>query len=455
MKTKSMLLIGSLMVIFLFISIQPVDARQHDAVSVPTPISPTGTITNNTPTFKWKKNSSASMYQFELKKGSNVVYTISVLANTCGESANCENTPETVLDAGVYTWRVQAFIGGAWKAYSIAKGFTFATVPTPISPTGTLPISNPSYSWSNIVGATKYQVQLLKGNKTIYSNSVDSSDCGEDINCVYSSATVLGIGVYNWKVRSYVSGTWKTYSASKNFTVVDNTEMVTVPAGPFRMGCDPAHNDGYECYAEEVPLHTVTLSAYKIGKYEVTNEQYENCVEAGGCTAPWDSKSWTRSSYYGNPEYSNYPVIYVNWIQAKTYCTWTGGRLPTEAEWEKAARGPKPSAYPWGDSTPDCSMANFSGCVGDTSEVGSYPTEASYYGAMDMAGNVWEWVNDWYLATYYNNSPSRNPIGPGKGSSRVLRGGSWFFDSNYLRVSYRNWFPPEFRNVIFGFRCAR
>jgi len=228
--------------------------------------------------------------------------------------------------------------------------------------------------------------------------------------------------------------------------------QVYVPAGEFLMGSNKAKDS--QAGSDELPQHTVYLNAFWIDRTEVTNAQYARCVASGQCTPPSNTGSYTRSSYYGNSQYDDYPVIYVDWNQAQAYCTWAGNRLPSEAEWEKAARGVDGGIYPWGEFAPEQSLLNYNQNKGDTTAVGSYSSKASPYGALNMAGNVWEWVNDWYSDSFYQQSPARNPTGPATGTSRVLRGGSWFSYVRYVRSADRSGAYPGYGSDDFGFRCA-
>jgi len=249
----------------------------------------------------------------------------------------------------------------------------------------------------------------------------------------------------------------------------DGMVMVYVPEGEFSMGMDAdaawetckqlVDKPGPERYLDVEPVHTVVLDAFWIDRTEVTNAMYALCVSTGGCRPSHETSSYTRSDYYGNPEFADYPVIYVSWNDAETYCTWAGARLPTEAEWERTARGTDGRIYPWGNSSPSCSLLNSSpistACVGDTSRVGSTPPGASPYGALDMAGNVYEWVADWYGQDYYSQSPAGNPTGPSSGDWRVLRGSPWSFNVVGVCSALRSREYPAKPNPVSGFRCAR
>jgi serine/threonine-protein kinase len=240
----------------------------------------------------------------------------------------------------------------------------------------------------------------------------------------------------------------------------DGMAMVFVPAGDFIMGSLLGIGSD-----EEAPQHRVTLGGYWIDEAEVTNAQYRAFVDATGYPAPALCKPDDLT--YTDPEKTDHPVVCVSWDDAQAYCAWAGGRLPTEAEWEKAARGLDQRNYPWGNRF-DGSRANYCDvqCELDykdsqaddgyarTAPVGSYPAGASPFGALDMAGNVWEWVGDWYSFSYYGRSPEINPQGPGIGEERVLRGGAWSAFSENLRSAYRAWLAPGQGDRAIGFRCV-
>lgn len=230
--------------------------------------------------------------------------------------------------------------------------------------------------------------------------------------------------------------------------------MVNIPGATFMMGCNSGVDD--RCGAGENPYHQVTLTGYRIDETEVTRSAYLECIQDGGaCNTP--SCDWDAS---GLP---NHPVTCVTWDDALAYCTWAGKRLPTEAEWEYAARGDDGRRYPWGNKDftevqdeggSPCQLANANLCRLDAEDVGSHPTGASVFGLMDMAGNVAEWVNDRYDENYYATSPENDPQGPAAGALRVLRGGSWNSAESRFRVSAREANVTSLADEETGFRCA-
>jgi formylglycine-generating enzyme required for sulfatase activity len=219
---------------------------------------------------------------------------------------------------------------------------------------------------------------------------------------------------------------------------IDGMEMVYIPAGIFTMGSNDSEN--------EQPVHEVYLDGFWIDKYEVTNAQYAACVAEGECGDPCYASDLTDTAI------SDHPVRCVSWYQARAYCGWADRRLLNEAEWEKAARGTDGRLYPWGNQAPTPFLANYYKHVGGTTAVGSYPAGASPYGVLDMAGNVREWVWDYYDEDYYSQSPEKNPFGPSSGGYRVLRGGDW--ETWLIGSTNRRRGDPAPRDIYTGFRCA-
>ena len=222
--------------------------------------------------------------------------------------------------------------------------------------------------------------------------------------------------------------------------------MAVVPAGEFIMGSSMGE-------ADEQPVHWVYVETFFMDKYQVSVGQYARFLEATSQEAPPDWSIMNRS------QHQKRPIANVDWPEAKAYCTWAGKRLPTEAEWEKAARGTDGRTYPWGNEHPTKFFANVSRDNWNNhsalTPVGTFEGGKSPYGIYDMAGNVWEWVNDWYDPDYYKTSPSKNPTGPSTGESKVIRGGSWGSGPEALRSADREIHVPSFRGLGTGFRCAK
>jgi formylglycine-generating enzyme required for sulfatase activity len=231
-------------------------------------------------------------------------------------------------------------------------------------------------------------------------------------------------------------------------TVTLGIQWIDIPAGEFLMGDN--FNDQHS-WIDEQPVHTVSLAAYKISKYEVTLDQYDRFCDDTGRNKPGD-EGWGRGDR---------PVINVTWEDANDFCSWLSGKtgknihLPTEAQWEKAARGTDQGKYPWGNTPPSCDLTNYNHCENRTMPVGSKPSGVSPYGVHDMAGNVWEWCSDWYDADYYSTSPRDNPPGPSSGTQRVHRGGCWVSVTEHIRAFNRDGTLPSNANNLTGFRICQ
>jgi serine/threonine-protein kinase len=258
--------------------------------------------------------------------------------------------------------------------------------------------------------------------------------------------------------RAQLGDTWTSKA--------DGATLVYVPAGKFYRG---ALEFDEQSNPDEFPLREIELDAFWIDQTEVTNAMFAAFLTAQGVESaggvPWYEVgspdaliSVQGPKWVSERGYEDHPAVEVTWEAANAYCAWVDRRLPTEAEWEKAARGPKGQIYPWGDEAPNCGLVNFwdgnKVCADGTASVGSFPAGASPYGALDMSGNVWEWTADWYDEFYYEAAPSENPTGPASGNSKVFRGGAWESGPRNLRASDRNNDQTNAARYRLGFRCA-
>lgn len=269
-------------------------------------------------------------------------------------------------------------------------------------------------------------MQVYVDNQTIQQNEMYKNKNGTDLSHFDKSKSALGFD------NNYHLG-----------------NMVLIPAGDFEMGSNEGNS-------EEKPAHKVYLDAFYIDLYEVTNGDYAKCISENKCTRPDSGGGFDLTEIESE---KNVPVLGVTWDQANDYCIWMKKRLPTEAEWEKAARGTDSRKYPWGNEPISCDLANTHNCAGRGIEVGSYPNGVSPYGLFDMAGNASEWVADWYDSDYYRNSPYENPLGPTSPKSsrndHVIRGGSWDDYHTYATTYDRSGNIPLRSNIYkIGFRCA-
>jgi formylglycine-generating enzyme required for sulfatase activity len=268
-----------------------------------------------------------------------------------------------------------------------------------------------------------------------------------------SKAAALAVAVV---VVALLSGSFVWWLAAR--PAMPRIEWVDVPAGELLMGADPEADP--DAFSSESPRTLIVLDAYRIGRHEVTNAQYARCVRAGACGEPG------RTEQYGDPRYRDHPAVHVTWYDAQTFCNWVGGRLPTEAEWEYAARGPEGTIFPWGNELDGASLnfcdancasawaeQNIDDGYAGTAPVGSYPQGASWCGAQDMAGNVWEWTTSLYRPYPYQADDGREE--PTSTGSRVLRGGAFGSKRAGVRTTYRNHVERAHSSKVdYGLRCV-
>jgi formylglycine-generating enzyme required for sulfatase activity len=229
--------------------------------------------------------------------------------------------------------------------------------------------------------------------------------------------------------------------AGANMAWQDGGLLVYIPAGDFIMGIGVGN----------APQKTVGVDDYWIYKTDVTNKMYAQCAATGNCAPP---SLELGAPVYSNPDYGDYPVVGVTWDMAANYCSWIGGQLPSEAQWERAARGQNGNVYPWGNDKPGCDVLNYAGCLGHTSGVNDYPAGKSPDGALDMEGNVYQWVNDYYGEDYYDIMPALNPTGPAAGDSRVIRGSSFESEASQTLAGVRHFGGNGYHSRDLSFRCV-
>ncbi len=302
-------------------------------------------------------------------------------------------------------------------------------------------------TWSFDEIARQYEVSV----RPIHFNLVEPSKDYADLILPLNRPNDRGAEMLLSGIASLVA----TQPARSVISKVDGAERLLVPEGEFLMGSTEnqivrlmrEYGAEINWFNDERPAHIVKLPSFYIDKYPVTNERYAEFLKQTGYDAP---ETWGVRGF-DQPEQ---PVVGASWQDALTYCNWAGKRLPTEAEWEKAARGVNARLYPWGEEKPE-GRANFSNKHGGPTKVGAFAEGASPYGVMDMAGNVWEWVNDWYDNKYYSHSPSQDPKGPQSSAGRIVRGGCWINNPTMIRCAERDYRRlPHTDLRYFGFRCA-
>ena len=445
-----------------------IDTQGPDAPVLLAPLNES-TISDNTPEFDW----SDCAIEYNLFISENASFTNPIIQEN--NLTISEFAPGVPLSNGTYYWKVQGMDDiGNLSDWSSTWFFTIDTQP-PDPPLLTDPrnesklnTNTPSLQWTDNAAAYK----LIVADNDEFSNPLIQED--NLTVSVYAISSQLPEGTYYWKVQAGDEiGNWSDWSEIWCFTINPFLEMVYVPAGEFIMGSDQGDPD-------ELPIHTVYLDAYYINKYEVTNEQYvaylnemllTGAIQASATTVTKDGDEildldhpacqirFSNGRFKEEDGKDNHPVVEVTWYGAKSFAEYYGKRLPTEAEWEKAARGTDARKYPWGNTEPTPLHCNFNDLVGESTPVGQYsPTGDSPYGCCDMGGNAWERCADWYGRDYYSDSSANhNPQGPPSGEHRVFRGGHWQQWSWDIRCSNRPMSTPgqSYGYYGIGFRCVQ